>query len=82
MTLVVSSIPAFGLRPITVTFPDAAPGDMHVSISAGYDLLFDALGDVADQLSTLGVLVADKASDTSFHPQYIDIRTPGRAYYR
>lgn len=78
----VQGLPESGLRPITVTFPDAAPGDMRISVSAGYDVVMDALGDVADQLSTLGVLVADRAADPAFSPQYIDIRTPGRAYYK
>jgi hypothetical protein len=82
LSLAVNGLPTFGLRPITVTFPDAAPGDMTVTVGAGYSVLMDALGDVQDQLSTLEVLVADKAKDQAFRPQYIDVRTPGRVYYK
>jgi len=82
LSAAVNGLPAFGLRPITVTFPDAAPGDMTITVGTGYRVLMDALGDVQDQLSTLEVLVTDKANDQSFRPQYIDVRTPGRVYYK
>ena len=48
----------------------------------GYDIIFDAGGDVADQLSVLTVFLADRAKDPAFAPQYIDLRTPGRVYYK
>lgn len=82
MRAAVQGLPEIGLRPLTVQFTDTAPGDMHVRVSAGYDVIFDAQGDIADQLSTLGVLIADRAKTPGFMPQYIDIRTPGRAYYK
>lgn len=82
MANAIRALPDIGVRPITVTFPDAAPGDMRISVASGYDIIADALGDVPDQLGTLGVLIADKASDPAFRPLYIDIRTPGRAYYK
>jgi hypothetical protein len=78
----VDSLPTMGLRAISVTLPDAEPGGVRITISAGYDLCFDALGDVADQLSTLSVFLADRAKDPAFKPQYLDLRTPGRVYYR
>lgn len=82
MRTAVSGLPDLGLRPIVVTFPDAAPGDMRISVAAGYEVIMDALGDVADQLATLGVLIADRAGDPAFRPSYVDVRTLGRVYYR
>lgn len=76
-----------GLRQIdidvrTVTLPDAEPGGMRITTAGRYDLLMDGLGDITDQLSTLEVFLADKAKDTAFNPVYIDLRTPGRIYYK
>lgn len=82
MSAAVDRFPEIGLRPISVTFPESAPGDMRVSVAQGYEVIVDVFGDVPDQLATLGVLVAEKATDAAFRPQYIDVRTPGRVYYR
>lgn len=75
-------LPRMGLRPIVVVLPDAAPGDMRITVAAGFEVIIGALGDVGDQLATLEVLIAEKASDPSFRPAYVDLRTPGRVYYR
>jgi hypothetical protein len=82
MMTAVGGLPAMGIRAITVTLPDAAPGDAHIRVSAGYDVIVSLLGDVDDQLSTLAVLIADHSRDKGFKPAYIDVRTPGRAYFR
>jgi hypothetical protein len=75
-----------GLTVRLVTLPDAEPGGMRLSVTAGYDLLIDGFGDIVDQLSTLEVFLADKANPpaggAAFHPLYIDLRTPGRIYYK
>lgn len=75
-------LPAIGLRGSVITLPDAAPGDVKISTNRKYDVLLDGYGDIEDQLATLGVLLSDKAKDAAWAPKYIDIRTPGRAYYR
>jgi hypothetical protein len=75
-----------GLTVRLAVLPDAEPGGMRLSVTAGYDLLMDGFGDIADQLSTLEVFLADKANPPAggpaFHPLYIDLRTPGRIYYK
>jgi hypothetical protein len=78
----VDALPNMGLRPMAVTLPNSAPGDLWIRVNTGYDVIFDALGDIDDQLDTLAVLIADKASDRTWKPQYIDARTPGRVYYK
>lgn len=82
MLLAVSGLPQLGLRAVSVTMPESAPGDIKVHTDKGYDLLMDYFGDITDQLSTLGVLLSDKAKDATWAPQYIDLRTPGRVYYK
>ncbi len=79
---VVGALPDMGLRPIMVTLPNTAPGDLWIRVSTGYDVILDALGDIGDQLDTLAVLIADRAIDSTWKPQYIDARTPGRVYYK
>ena len=76
----VGGLPALGLKAVTLTLPDAAPGDLVLRVTKGFDIYADVLGDVTDQLSTLAVYLADKAPDPSWKPQYIDLRTPGRIY--
>lgn len=75
-------LPEAGIRIAWVVLPDAAPGDMTIRTDTGFDLRFNAFGDMEDQLTTLAVFLADRIKDTAFHPQYIDLRTPGRVYYR
>ncbi len=77
-----AALPTLDLHPITVTLSDATPGDMRIRVSAGYDIILDAFTNVGDQLSTFAVLVANKSRDSSWKPQYIDLRTPGRVYYK
>ncbi len=71
-----------GLSAKYVVIPDAEPGGIRIPTNRGWDLLIDTANDIGDQLRTLDVLLADKASDSSFSPLYIDLRTPGRVYYR
>lgn len=70
------------LRVQWATLPDAAPGDLRIATSRGAELYLDALGDVQDQLATLEILLAEKATDSAWMPTYIDLRTPGRVYYK
>jgi cell division septal protein FtsQ len=78
----IDGLPPLGLHVVSVTLPDSAPGDTRLLLDAGYSLLMDVYADTTDQLATLGVLLADKAKDSAWKPQYVDIRTPGRAYFR
>lgn len=82
ITTAADQLPEFGIRLAWVLLPDTAPGDMTVRTDIGFDLRFNAFGDMDDQLTTLAVFLADRAKDAAFHPQYIDLRTPGRVYYR
>ncbi|MEK9208633.1 MAG: FtsQ-type POTRA domain-containing protein [Patescibacteria group bacterium] len=85
MLAAIDGLPELGLRGLSVTLPDSAPGDMRIAVDKKYDLLLDAYGDMTDQLATLGVLLSDKANPPAggpaWAPAYIDLRTPGRAYY-
>ena len=81
MTAVIGLVP-LGVTVRSVTLPDAEPGGMQIHTSKRYDIYMDALGAVADQLSVLGIFLADRAKDATFAPQYIDLRTPGRVYYK
>lgn len=82
MLAAVDGLPKLGIAARKVILPDAEPGGIRIESSTGYQLYFDALGDVVDQLSVLTVFLADKAKDPAFSPQYIDLRTPGRVYYK
>ena len=77
----IDGLPELGLHVVSVVLPDSAPGDSRLLVDKHYEILLDAYGDVADQLSTLEVLLADKAKDPAWAPRYIDLRTPGRVYY-
>lgn len=73
---------ALGIRARWATLPDAAPGDMRITTDRSFELYMDAGGDIPDQLSTLGTLLSEKATDAAWAPGYIDLRTPGRVYYK
>lgn len=78
----VNGLPDLGMRAQFVTLPDSAPGDMRITVDKSYAILMDVQGDIADQLATLATLLAEKAKDTAWAPTSIDLRTPGRVYYR
>jgi cell division protein FtsQ len=79
---IADGLPAYGIRAMLMTLPDHAPGDVVVTTNRGYTVVLDALGDVVDQLDTLGILLAEHAQDSSFVPVNIDVRTTGRIFYR
>jgi hypothetical protein len=78
----VRGLEPLGIRARYVVLPDAEPGGVRIPTDRGWDLYLDASGDVADQLGTLAVFLADKAKNLPFNPAYIDLRTPGRVYFR
>ncbi len=78
----VDALPQFGLRARSVRLPDGEPGGARITTDRKYDVYLDALGNIAEQLDALGIFLADKAKDVTFSPQYIDLRTPGRIYYK
>ncbi len=78
----VDGLSGLNLTARMVILPDAEPGGMRITMTSGYDVLMDGLGDVPDQLDTLRVFLAGRAKDTTFRPLYVDLRTPGRVYYK
>jgi len=78
----VDGLPALGLAARTVTLPDAEPGGIRILVNRKYELYVDALAGVPEQLDTLGIFLTDKANDPAFNPVYIDLRTPGRVYFK
>lgn len=54
---------------------------MAVKTSVGYEILFDASGDIEAQLTNLQVLLRDTVSDTA-PLQYIDLRFGDHVYYK
>jgi cell division septal protein FtsQ len=73
---------ALGLRVLEVTIPDAAPGDLFVSVNAPYVLKLNMNSDVSEQLETFGILLSEKAKEASWATSYVDLRTQGRVYYK
>ena len=57
-------------------------GDFSAFTSGGYELLFSMDFEVSKQLEVLEIFLADKKDDSSFDPQYIDLRINGRIYYK
>lgn len=82
MLAAVDNLPALGLGVRRVILPDAEPGGIRIELVQGYELRMDALGDIADQLATLQVFLGEKARTGGFAPAYLDLRTPGRVYFR
>jgi cell division septal protein FtsQ len=82
MLAAMHGLPVLGLAAASISLPDDEPGGIRLKTTKGYELYLDALGDVADQLDVLGVFLADRSKDPTFAPAYIDLRTPGRVYYK
>lgn len=56
--------------------------DLAVSTGKGYTIYFDLDGDVKTQLETLKIFLEKKSAESSFAPQYLDLRIAGRVYYK
>jgi hypothetical protein len=82
MLAAIDGIASLSLKARSITLPDAEPGGVRIATTAGYEVIFDGLGDTTDQLATLEVFLADRAKDKAFAPRYIDLRTPGRVYFK
>ena len=78
----VDGLTSLGIGARNITLPDAEPGGMTIVTTKNYDLYMDAQGDVPAQLAVLAVFLADRAKDPAFAPTYVDLRTPGRVYYK
>lgn len=56
--------------------------DLAVSTGKGYTIYFDLDGDVKGQLETLKIFLDKRSVESSFTPQYLDLRIAGRVYYK
>lgn len=64
------------------TVPDDFIGDFSALTSRGYELRFGVDSDIEKQLEVLEIFLAEKQDEIDFQPQYIDLRTSGRVYYK
>ncbi len=64
------------------TVPSNFVGDFKVLTSNNYELLFSMDSNIDGQLEVLDIFLTEKRGETSFKPQYIDIRIDGRIYYK
>jgi hypothetical protein len=75
-----------GLRGIAtigeIQVKDKSIGDMVVIIDRPFYLKFSLESDLADQLEVLKIFLNNKKDDTTFLPQYLDLRVDGRVYYK
>lgn len=78
---VTDTLPEMGLVVKSVVLSDSQPG-ATITTDHPYVLYIDPLGDIDDQLATLKIFLSDRAKDAVFSPAYIDLRTPGRVYYK
>jgi hypothetical protein len=78
----VDALPDLGLRARSIRLPDGEPGGARITTDQKYDIYIDALADIREQFDVLSIFLADKGNEASFSPQYIDLRTPGRIYYK
>jgi hypothetical protein len=80
MLAALDGISDLGMAARRIILPDAEPGGMRLETASGTVLALDALGDMADQLGTLKVFLAQRGDEAL--PGLIDLRTPGRVYFK
>lgn len=80
MLAALDGMPDLGIPVRRVILPDAEPGGIRLETPEGVTLALDALGDLPDQLTTLAVFLADRGTEAL--PAVVDLRTPGRVYFR
>ena len=78
---VADQIPNTGLKPTKYEIKDTTL-DLYVTTSTGYQLIFDTSRAVGDEVGDLKLVLANLKQTGKTPTQYIDLRIPGRAYYK
>jgi hypothetical protein len=65
-----------------ITLPNGPLDEIHITTTAGYPVLFTRDISVAEQLEVLEILLSEQRANGPFEPEYIDVRVPGKAYFR
>jgi cell division septal protein FtsQ len=56
--------------------------EFQADTSKGYPVLISLDSDLAKQMEVFRIFIEKKATDKTFHPQYVDLRIDGRIYYK
>lgn len=70
------------LRVSRVTLPAGPLDELHMDTTDGYPVLFSRKTPLQEQLDVLEVFLSDRRADGEFDPLYIDVRVPGKVYFK
>lgn len=82
ITAISNGITELGIPIKEFKISQTATTDLSVITGKGYTVYFDMGGDAKGQLETLKIFLEKKSAESSFAPQYLDLRIAGRVYYK
>lgn len=65
-----------------ILIPTDSPGDIKVFSDKNCYLIFSLDSDIKGQIEVLKIFLNNKKDDSTFNPQYLDLRVEGRVYYK
>jgi hypothetical protein len=80
--LLVEHLRAIDVSVRRVILPAVALEEVRVVSTEGSDIRFSLQADLPEQLAGLETFLADQRKKGDFAPAYLDVRVPGKIYYR
>lgn len=71
-----------GLRVTRVVLPAGPLDEIHLFTTDGYPVYFSTQTELAEQVDVLKVFMADRRARGEFTPQFVDVRVPGKVYFK
>lgn len=75
-------IAALDLNVSRVVLPAGPLNEIHIETTEGYPILFSRSTDLQEQLEVLEVFLSERRTNGAFVPEYIDVRVPGKVYFK
>ena len=80
--MVVERLHEIDISTTQVVLPLGALNEIHFITTSGYPIYFATESDLEEQLDVLEIFLGDQRAKGEFIPQYIDVRVPGKAYFK
>lgn len=80
--LVVERLREIDISTAQVVLPLGALNEIHIMTTGGYPIYFATESDLEEQLDVLEIFLGDQRARSEFTPVYIDVRVPGKVYFK
>ena len=80
--MVVERLHEIDIDTTQVVLPLGSLNEIHFITTNGYPIYFATESDLGEQLDVLEIFLGEQRAKGEFIPEYIDVRVPGKAYFK